>query len=182
MTTTPRVEAVSLSADHSFSKPQQAKIKLLKGLGIEGDAHLGVTVQHLSRIAQDPTQPNLRQVHLIHGELLDALKAEGFAVGPGTMGENITTRGVDLLGLPQGARLKLGEDAVVEITGLRNPCHQLDKYQKRLMGRLVFKDETGEIVRLAGIMGIVLEGGMVAPGDSIAVELPPQLHRKLERV
>ena len=182
MTPAPHVEAVSLSSTHSFSKPQQAKIKLLKGLGVEGDAHLGVTVQHLSRIAQNPDQTNLRQVHLIHGELLEVLKAEGFTVSPGAMGENITTRGIDLLGLPQGARLRLGGYAVVEITGLRNPCHQLDKYQKGLMGRLVYKDETGEIVRLAGIMGIVLEGGTVAPGDSIIVELPPEPHRRLERV
>jgi MOSC domain-containing protein YiiM len=178
----PHVEAVSLSAEHSFSKPVKESIRLLKGLGVEGDAHLGVTVQHLSRIAQNPDQPNLRQVHLLHGELLDELKAEGFTVSPGAMGENITTRGIDLLGLPQRARLRLGGEAVVEITGLRNPCHQLDKYQKGLMGRLVYKDASGEIVRLAGIMGIVLESGRVAPGDPIAVELPPEPHRKLERV
>ncbi|WP_445679148.1 MOSC domain-containing protein [Radicibacter daui] len=182
MTITPHVEAVSLSAEHNFSKPVQETIKLLKGLGIEGDAHLGVTVQHLYDKGRNPDQPNLRQVHLIHGELLDTLKEDGFAVSPGAMGENVTTRGIDLLGLPQGARLTLGEDAVVEITGLRNPCHQLDKLQKGLMGRLVFKNESGEIVRLCGVMGIVLEGGTVAAGDGITVELPPLPHRKLERV
>ncbi len=102
-----QVIAVSLCATHAFSKQVRPAIRLLKGLGVEGDAHHGVTVKHRSRVRQDPTQPNLRQVHLIHEELHDELRASGFAIGPGTMGENITTRGVDLLGLPTGTRLRL---------------------------------------------------------------------------
>lgn len=125
-----QVIAVSLCATHAFSKQVRPAIRLLKGLGVEGDAHHGVTVKHRSRVRQDPTQPNLRQVHLIHEELHDELRASGFAIGPGTMGENITTRGVDLLGLPTGTRLRLGESALVELTGLRNPCSQLDNYQR----------------------------------------------------
>src|SRR4051794_22285229 len=122
-----KVEAVSISSGHTFTKPNQASIRLVEGLGVEGDAHAGVTVKHRSRVARDPSQPNLRQVHLIHAELHDELRGRGFEeVGPGKMGENVTTRGVDLLGLPTGTRLRLGEQAVVEITGLRNPCAQLN--------------------------------------------------------
>src|SRR5437016_6504869 len=127
------VTAVSRSPTHTMTKPNAASIRLVAGLGVEGDAHQGVTVKHRSRVARDPTVPNLRQVHLIHAELFDELSAAGFAVSAGLMGENVTTRGVDLLGLPTGARLHLGKKAVVEITGLRNPCRQLDKLQSGLM-------------------------------------------------
>jgi hypothetical protein len=176
------VTAVSSSAGHSFSKPVQARIRLLAGLGVEGDAHLGITVQHRSRVAQDPTQPNLRQVHLIHGELLCELAEKGFAVAPGVMGENITTCGLDLLGLPRGTRLRLGATAVVEVTGLRNPCRQLEDYQAGLLAAVLDRDAEGRPVLKAGIMGVVLAGGEVAPGDAIAVELPPRPHHRLERV
>ncbi|MFG9882425.1 MOSC domain-containing protein [Pseudomonas aeruginosa] len=145
-----QVIAVSLCATHAFSKQVRPAIRLLKGLGVEGDAHHGVTVKHRSRVRQDPTQPNLRQVHLIHEELHDELRASGFAIGPGTMGENITTRGVDLLGLPTGTRLRLGESALVELTGLRNPCSQLDNYQPGLTAAVLGRDEQGNLIRKAG--------------------------------
>ncbi len=176
------VEAVSLSADHAFSKPNAAVIQLLAGLGVAGDTHLGTTVQHRSRVAQDPTQPNLRQVHLIHGELHDELRAAGFEVRAGSMGENVTTRGVDLLGLPRGTRLHLGGQAVVEVTGLRNPCAQLNGFQPGLMKAVLGRDEQGNLVRRAGIMGIVLAPGEIRPGDPIEVRLPPLPHQALERV
>jgi MOSC domain-containing protein YiiM len=179
---TATVTAVGLSPTHSFSKPVLDAIRLLAGLGVEGDAHLGVTVKHRSRVKADPTQPNLRQVHLIQGELHDELAAAGFTVVPGDLGENVTTRGIDLLGLPTGARLRLGPDAVVEITGLRNPCSQIDGFQQGLLKQVLGRDEAGNMVRKAGVMGIVLAGGTVRPGDPIGIELPPQPHRPLERV
>jgi MOSC domain-containing protein YiiM len=149
---------------------------------VEGDAHLGETVKHRSRVARDPTQPNLRQVHLIHAELHDELRAAGFVVSAGQMGENVTTRGVDLLGLPTGTRLRLGNSAVVEITGLRNPCVQLDDFQSGLMAAVLDRDEQGNLIRKAGVMAIVLAGGEIKPGDTIMVELPPEPHRALEPV
>ena len=176
------VIAVSCDATHAFSKPNQDHLVLLASLGVQGDAHLGITVQHRSRVAADPTQPNLRQVHLIHAELHDELRAAGFAVLPGQMGENVTTRGINLLALPVGTRLHLGNAAVVEITGLRNPCTQLDQFQSGLMQAVLAHDANGNLIRKAGIMGTVLLGGEVRPGDIIRVELPPQPHQKLERV
>ena len=174
--------AVSRSPKHEFSKENEDAIMLLPGLGVEGDAHLGETVKHRSRVARDPSQPNLRQVHLIHAELHDELRAGGFTVGPGQMGENVTTRGVDLLGLPTGARLRLGAEAVVEITGLRNPCAQLDGLQQGLMTATLDRDAQGNLIRKAGIMGVVIAGGTVRAGDPIAVELPEEPHRALEPV
>jgi MOSC domain len=176
------VVAVSRDPLHAFSKPLREGIWLLAGLGVEGDAHKGVTVQHRSRIARDPSQPNLRQVHLIGGELLDALCGAGFRVSAGAMGENITTRGLDLLGLPRGARLHIGGTAVVEVTGLRNPCRQLNDYQPGLMEAVLDRDEDGNLLRKAGIMGVVLAEGEVRPGDPIRVELPPGAHRRLAPV
>lgn len=176
------VAAVSCGATHAFSKSNQPVIRLLAGLGVEGDAHMGETVKHRSRVRRDPTQPNLRQVHLIQTELLDELNAAGFSVSAGWMGENITTRGIDLLGLPTGTRLRLGDDAVVEVTGLRNPCAQLDDFQSGLMSAVLDRDEDGNLVRKAGIMGIVLAGGEVRPDDEIHVELPSPPHQSLERV
>lgn len=176
------VVAVSSSPTHTFSKPNQQSIRLLTGLGVEGDAHLGETVKHRSRVARDPSQPNLRQVHLIHAELHDELQAAGFTVSAGQMGENITTRGVDLLLLPTGTRLHLGNTAVIEVTGLRNPCTQLDDFQSGLMAAVLGRDEHGALVRKAGIMAVVLAGGEVTPGDLIVVELPPEPHRSLQPV
>lgn len=176
------VIAVSRSATHTFTKPSQESIKLLTGLGVEGDVHMGETVKHRSRVAVDPTQPNLRQVHLIHAELHDELRAAGFVVSAGQMGENITTRGIDLLSLPTGTRLYLGDTAVVELTGLRNPCAQLDRFQSGLMAAVLGRDEQGKLIRKAGIMGIVLIGGEVRPGNPIRIELPPEPYQPLDRV
>ncbi|MFJ5924562.1 MOSC domain-containing protein [Kitasatospora sp. NPDC092948] len=176
------VMAVSSNGAYSFSKPNRDAIRLLEGLGVEGDVHAGVTVKHRSRVAQDPTVPNLRQVHLIHAELFDRLAEAGFAVAPGELGENVTTSGLDLLGLPVGALLHLGEEAVVEVTGLRNPCAQIDNFRHGLLKQVVKRDENGAIVRLAGIMGVVRAGGEVRSGDSITVTLPDGPHRPLDRV
>jgi len=176
------VTAVSRSPKHTLVKPNERSIRLLEGLGVEGDAHLGERVKHRSRVARDPSQPNLRQVHLIHGELHDELREAGFALSAGQMGENITTRGVDLLGLPAGTRLHLGDSAVVEVTGLRNPCAQLNRIQPGLMAATLDREEDGNLVRKAGIMGVVIEGGEVCPGDPIRVELPPRPHQPLAPV
>lgn len=176
------VTAVSKSGGHTFSKPNEAAIHLLTGLGVEGDAHCGTTVKHRSRVKQDPTQPNLRQVHLIHSELHDELNAAGFMVCAGDMGENITTRGVPLLDLATGTRLYLGASAIVEVTGLRNPCTQLNDFQEGLMNAVLDHDAEGNLIRKAGVMGIVLRDGEVRPGDAIRVELPPEPHRPLEKV
>jgi MOSC domain-containing protein YiiM len=176
------VAAVSRSATHGFSKPAESSIRLIAGLGVEGDAHLGSTVKHRSRVARDATQPNLRQVHLIHAELFDELRPAGFVVTSGDMGENVTTRGLDLLSLPTGALLRLGAAAIVEVTGLRNPCVQLDRFQPGLMAAVLGRDAEGRLVRKAGIMAIVVAGGEVRPGDPIGVELPPAPHRRLEPV
>lgn len=177
-----RVVSVSRDGGHAFSKPVLPVIRLLAGLGVEGDAHCGVTVKHRSRVAIDPTQPNLRQVHLLQAELLDELNAAGFDVAPGQMGENVMTRGLDLLGLPVGTRLRLGAGARVEITGLRNPCAQIEAFRTGLLAAVLGRDAEGRLVRKAGIMGIVLEGGEVAAGDAIDVALPALPHRALERV
>lgn len=174
--------AVSRSPTHTLAKAVQPSIRLRAGLGVEGDAHLGETVRHRSRVARDPTRPNLRQVHLIHAELHEELAAAGLAVAPGEMGENVTTRGVDLLALPAGTRLRLGADALVEVTGLRNPCVQLDGIRPGLMAATLARDEEGGLVRKAGVMGVVLAGGEVRPGDAIRVELPPEPHRALTPV
>jgi MOSC domain-containing protein YiiM len=176
------VEAVSTSSRHTFSKTPQGAVRLLPGLGIEGDAHLGRTVQHLSRVRRDPAQPNLRQVHLVHAELFEELRDRGYDLGPGAIGENVTTRGVPLLDLPTGTRLRLGAGAVVELTGLRNPCVQLDRYQEGLMGAVLDRDQHGELVRKSGVMAVVLAGGEVRAGDPITVELPPPPHQRLEPV
>lgn len=176
------VTAVSRSGKHTFSKPTQESIRLLAGLGVDGDAHLGITVKHRSRVARDPSQPNLRQVHLIHEELLEELRAAGFKVAAGAMGENVTTRGVDLLGLARGTRLRLGAKAVIEITGLRNPCGQLNGFQPGLMAAVLARDEQGGLIRKSGIMGIVLADGEVRAGDPIRVELPAEPRHRLEPV
>jgi MOSC domain-containing protein YiiM len=176
------VVAVSRDDIHRFSKANQDSIRLLAGLGVEGDAHLGVTVQHLSRVAKDPGQPNLRQVHLIHAELFDDLRDAGYEIRPGDLGENVTTTGLDLLALPVGALLRLGPDAAVEITGLRNPCLQIEHFRGGLLKQVVGRDEAGQIIRKGGIMGVVREGGTIRPGDPIAVELPAAPHRSLDWV
>jgi MOSC domain-containing protein YiiM len=176
------VMAVASAAAHTFGKRVAPGIRLLAGLGVEGDAHCGETVKHRSRVRRDPSQPNLRQVHLLQSELHDELRAAGFDVGAGQMGENVTTRGVRLLALPTGARLHLGATAVVEVTGLRNPCPQLDDFRPGLMAAVLDRDPAGELVRKAGVMGIVVIGGQVRPGDPVIVELPAGPHLPLAPV
>lgn len=242
-----RVAAVSRNGDYSFSKPNHDEIVLVAGLGVAGDVHGGATVRHRSRVRADPGQPNLRQVHLIHGELFDELRADGWQVEPGQLGENVTTRGVDLLGLPRGTVLRFGpppaggergdaasdraasdvvagvldaaersklephvadavaaltaaiarfdsdeqapdgaaeldQRAVVVVTGLRNPCGQIDRFSDGLLKKVAYADADGRFVRKAGVMGVVLRGGPVRPGDPVAVELPPSPHEALDRV
>ncbi len=178
---TASVSAVHASPTHSMAKPTQASIRLIAGVGIEGDVHRGETVQHQSRVRSDATKPNLRQVHLIHAELHDELRDAGFDMAAGEMGENITTQGIDLLGLSTGTRLRLGSDAVVEVTGLRNPCHQLDGLRPGLMKAVLDRDEDGNLIRKAGVMSVVVTGGEVRAGDTIEVE-PPSEHVPLEPV
>jgi MOSC domain-containing protein YiiM len=173
------VEAVSQRSTHSFSKQPTMWIRLLAGLGVEGDAHLGTTVKHRSRVARDPAQPNLRQVHLLHRELLETLESQGFVIGPGDIGENILTRGLDLLGLPTGAVLRLGSTARVRVTGLRNPCIQLDRFKPGLMAATLDRDAAGNLIRKAGVMAVVLTTGDVRPGDAIDVIMPAEPHRRL---
>lgn len=174
------VVAVSLAERHGFAKQPQSSIRLLAGEGVQGDAHRGVTVQHLYQVRRDPTQPNLCQVHLFPAEKLEELAGAGFALGPGEIGENVLTRGMDLLALPRGTRVRLGAEAVVEITGLRTPCSQIDGYraglQKLLWG---LREVKGSRERRAGVMAVVVKGGMVLPGDLLAVELPPEPHHPL---
>lgn len=178
----PVVLSVHANGNHAFSKTAQDRIELVAGIGIVGDAHSGVTVRHRSRVARDPTQPNLRQVHLIHAELFDELLPKGFAVQPGDLGENITTLGIDLLALPRGALLRLGRSALVEVTGLRNPCAQIDAFRDGLLAAVLDKAPDGSLIRKSGVMGIVRLGGEVRPGDRIAVTEPETPHYRLERV
>lgn len=178
----PRIVALGIDARHRFSKQRVESCRFVAGQGVVGDAHAGVTVKHRSRVALDPSQPNLRQVHLIHAELFDELRAKGFDVAPCDLGENVTTHGIDLLALPVGARLRLGADTLVELTGLRNPCAQIDRFMPGLLAAVLDRDEAGNLVRKSGVMGIVVEGGTVRVGDAIAAMLPPLPHRPLERV
>lgn len=173
------IVAVSLDRGHHFSKIPSLSIRLVAGLGVEGDAHSGVTVKHRSRVRKDPTLPNLRQVHLIHRELFDELREKGFSVGPG---ENVTTAGIDLLALPQGTRLHLGGSAIVEVTGLRNPCVQIDGFQNGLMVANLARDAQGGLIRKTGVMSVVRAGGDLRPGDPIRVELPAGPRRPLQVV
>jgi MOSC domain-containing protein YiiM len=178
----PHVLAVHLSPVHEFSKQRFERISLLAGLGVEGDAHCGETVQHRSRVARDPTQPNLRQVHLLQAELLASLAAQGHAVRPGDMGENVSTQGIDLLALPADTELRLGPDAVVRLTGLRNPCVQIDRFQPGLMAAVLDRTPEGELIRKAGVMAVVLRGGVVSAQDRIEIRLPAGAHAPLKPV
>ncbi|KQV06924.1 MOSC domain-containing protein [Leifsonia sp. Root112D2] len=178
----PAVISVSRDDRHGFSKPVVDEIVLVAGLGVQGDAHYGATVQHRSRVARDPSQPNLRQVHLIQAEVFDEVRTKGFEVLPGQMGENVTTRGLNLLELPRGSILHLGTEATVEVTGLRNPCSQINDFQPRLLNEMVGVDDAGAVVRKAGVMGIVLQGGRVRAGDTVVVELPDGPRIPLDRV
>jgi MOSC domain-containing protein YiiM len=176
------VTAISASPSHSLAKAPQLIIRLVAGLGVAGDAHMGATVKHRSRVAKDPTVRNLRQVHLMHSELHDELRAKGFDIAAGRMGENITTRGLDVLALPTGTKLHIGREAVIELTGLRNPCSQLDKIQPGLMEATLARGPHGDLIRKAGVMAIVLKSGDVQTGDSIRVEWPAAPHQPLKPV
>jgi MOSC domain-containing protein YiiM len=178
----PRVVAVARGTSHGPGKDTGASIRLVAGLGVEGDVHAGETVKHRSRVRRDPSQPNLRQVHLIHSELHDELRERGFEVAAGEMGENVTTAGIDLLGLARGTRLRLGDDAVIEVTGLRNPCVQLNGIAPGLMEATLDRDSDGELIRKAGVMAIVVDGGDVRVGDAIAAEHTPEPRLRLEPV
>lgn len=176
------VVAVHSSSVHAFSKDTAGEIELVEGHGVRGDAHFGRTVKHRSRVAKDPSQPNLRQVHLMHEELFDELRAQGFEVTPGQLGENITTREVKLLELSAGTRLLLGNEAIVEITGLRNPCPQINRFQSGLLDAVLERRPDGTLVRKAGVMGIVLTSGVVKAGDAITVVHTPDNHTALQPV
>lgn len=176
------VASVCVSSAHTFSKEPCSAIRLVAGLGVEGDAHSGVLVKHRSRVAKDPSQPNLRQAHIIHAELFDELAERGFRVNHGDLGENITSRGVDLLGLPRGALLHVGPEAVIEITGLRNPCQQINAFQPGLMQAVIERADDGGLIRKSGVMGVVRVGGVVRRDDVIRVELPAEPHVRLEPV
>ncbi len=180
---TPKIIAVSRSLKHGFSKEPQDAVHLIPGEGVEGDAHRGITTQHLYRMRQDPTQPNLCQVHLLGSETLDELRAKGFTVEPGELGENVLTAGVDLLSLPLGTLMHLGDEAVVQVTGLRTPCSQIDRYQAGLQQHLWGeRDQSGRKTRRAGIMSIVLKGGLVRSTDTLRIEVPAPPHRPLPPV
>ena len=178
----PTIIGLASDGAHRFAKQPQAALALRAGLGVEGDAHAGITVQHLSRVAKNPSAPNLRQVHLIHAELFDELAAKGFAVAPGQMGENVTTRGIDLLGLSRGTRLRLGAEVVIEVTGLRNPCHQLNGLAPGLMEAVLGRADDGSLIRKAGVMAVVVTGGEVLLGDAITLDSVPLGLEPLEPV
>ena len=176
------VAGLAKDGQHRFSKVPQEQVVLVEGHGVEDDAHAGTTVQHRSRVAADPSQPNLRQVHLLAAEFLDDARQHGYDVGTGDLGENVLTSGVDLIALPRDTLLHLGPDAVVRVTGLRNPCAQIDGFRTGLLRLAVGRDDAGEVVRKAGVMGVVVAGGVVRVGDPIAVVTPPEPHHRLERV
>lgn len=177
-----QVVAVHRSRGHHFSKDEATTIRLIEGHGVEGDAHCGITVKHRSRVARDPFAPNLRQVHLMHDELFDELRTRGFDVLPGAMGENITTHGIDLLALPEGTELHLGDEAVIKLTGLRNPCAQIDNFKRGLMAAVLGKSSDGKLIRKSGVMGVVLQGGVVGAGQAICIRLPALPHQAMQVV
>jgi hypothetical protein len=228
------VASVSSNDSYTFTKPVHDRIVLVAGFGVEGDVHGGVHVRHRFRVAADPTQPNLRQVHLMHEELFAEVGEKGYDVAAGNLGENITTSGLDLLGLPVGTILRFGEgvgesadlaadspaspldevfatagattlneptaravEAVraavardaghdprpaVIVAGLRNPCGQINGFRPGLLKEVLDRDEDGNLVRKGGVMGVVLRGGAVTPGDPVAAELPPGPWSPLEPI
>ena len=176
------VTAVSRSTEHTFSKANQSSIKLIAGIGVEGDAHAGRTVKHRYLVDKNPSKPNLRQVHLIQSELFDEINRNGFTLNSGELGENITTRGIDLVALPTKTRLLIGVAVIVELTALRNPCVQIDDFQPGLLKETLYRDDKGNPSLKKGVMGIVVVGGIIYPGDSIVINLPSKPHSHLEYV
>ena len=177
-----KVVAVSRSEKHTFSKKNIESINLIYDFGVEGDAHAGKTIKHIFLARKDPGRKNIRQVHLIQMELIRQLKSKGFSVNPGQLGENITTQGIDLLSLPTGCKLHIGEEAVIELTALRSPCVQIDNFQKGILKEVIDRDDQGKMIRKIGVMGIVTAGGTVKPSEIITIEMPDLPHRKLEYV
>jgi MOSC domain-containing protein YiiM len=175
------VIAVAQDGIHRFSKTIAPEIRLLDGLGVEGDAHCGALVKHRSRVRVDPTQPNLRQVHLFQSELFQEFARKGFPVAPADLGENITTRGIDLLSLPCDTVLHIGETAKVKITGFRNPCAQIDIFLPGLLSAVLVR-KPKELIRQTGVMGVVVEGGIVRAKDAIIAHFPAGPHEALVRV
>jgi len=164
---------VSVNSDdaYRFSKIARQSVRLVEGHGIEGDAHAGRFVKHRYQAKKEPLTPNRRQVHLIQSELFEEMRGFGFIIEPGDLGENVTTVGIDLLALPLGAQLHLGESAVVELTGLRMPCGLIDKFQTGLKRSMIVRTPRGVTFR-AGVLGIVTSSGDVRPGDLVRAELP----------
>lgn len=182
MTAAPVIVALARNGEHRFYKQPVPDLTLIAGQGVLGDAHCGVTVKHRSRVARDPTQPNLRQVHLIGAELLDEVTAKGLPVAPGEMGENVTLRGLDLLSLPRGTVLHLGREAAIELTGLRNPCAQIDAFRPGLLAEMLPRGADGQVIRRAGVMAVVRNGGVIRVGDAVAVVLPDAPHQPMTPV
>lgn len=177
-----RIEALHSSPSHSLKKETTSSLEIIKGLGVKGDAHMGAKIKHVYRVRKDPNEPNLRQVHIIHAELFDELKTKDFDISFGEMGENITCSGLDILSLPTDTELQMGVSTRLKVTGLRNPCAQLDSIKKGLMKACLDRNQSGEMIPKVGIMTIVLEGGIINQGDEIKVVFPPEPHRKLEAV
>ena len=173
ITTEGIVAGVFVSGGHTFSKSERYSVTLLQGLGIEGDAHCGSTVQHLSDRKKNSTRSNLRQLHLIQSELIEELNATGFDVRPGDLGENITTGQIDLPALPQGTLLRIGDTAVVEITGLRTPCFKIERFRKGLRSAVTEHRHGGPATLKGALMAIVVAGGVVNRDDRIGVIIPP---------
>ena len=176
------VLAVAARDGHGLGKTPCWAIKLVAGEGVEGDAHRGVTVKHRSRVAKDPSQPSLRQVHLIHAELLDELASKGFEVTAGQLGENILTHRIDLLALPAGTHMVFPSGAQLKITGLRNPCHQINGHTPGLMDALLDKADDGSLIRKGGVMAVVLEGGLVSVNDDVKIVFPSEPWQSLKPV
>jgi len=175
------VMSVNQAARHDVRKTPVAALHLRSGLGADGDAHYGATVQHRYDRRRDPSRLNLRQVHLIGAELLEELGRAGYRIAPGDLGENITTADIDLASLPAATRLHIGSSAVLELTGLREPCVLLDRIAPGL--RLAACGErSGETILRHGAMAIVVAGGEVRAGDAIEISLPPSPHRPMRVV
>ena len=155
------VVGLSIDDGHHFSKRAVERVTMVAGVGIEGDVHAGPLVQHRSRVRVDPNQPNLRQVHLIDDAVFAVAASAGFEIDHGDLGENVTVSGLDVHGLAVGTMLRLGESAFVAVTGLRNPCGQINGLRPGLLD-VLRRADGGDIVRRAGIMGVVVRGGEVA--------------------
>ena len=140
---------------------------------MEGDAHAGPFVRHRHLARRHPKMPNLRQVHLIPSELFQALRADGYELRPGDLGENILTAGLDLEALPLGTILKLGAEAAIELTGLRTPCVLIDRFKPGLKRRMLV-EEYGRPRFRCGVMAVVRSSGRISTGDAIAVRLPSE--------